>query len=66
VCISVYPFQRLANYRSALERFLDGNDEAQAVIEAGRSSYTMVDLLDELSIERKGYRTMLVYRYHER
>ena len=41
---------RVANYRSELERFLDGSGEVKAVIEAGRSSYTMVDLLDELSI----------------
>ena len=42
---------RVANYRSELERFLDGSGEVKAVIEAGRSSYTMVDLLDELSID---------------
>jgi len=42
---------RVANYRSELERFLDCSGEVKAVIEAGRSSYTMVDLLDELSID---------------
>jgi len=42
---------RVANYRSELERFLDGSGDVKAVIEAGRSSYTMVDILDELSID---------------
>jgi len=42
---------RVANYRSEVERFLDGSGEAKAVIEAGRSSYTMVDVMDELGIE---------------
>lgn len=42
---------RVANFRSELERFLDCNGEVKAVIEAGRSSYTMVDILDELSID---------------
>jgi len=42
---------RVANYRSELEKFLDGRGEVKAVVEAGRSSYTMVDLLDELSID---------------
>ncbi len=42
---------RVANFRSELERFLDCSGEVKAVIEAGRSSYTMVDLLDELSID---------------
>ncbi|MCD6516591.1 MAG: IS110 family transposase, partial [Candidatus Aminicenantes bacterium] len=38
---------RVANYYSELEKFLDGKREIKAVIEAGRSSYTMVDVLDE-------------------
>jgi len=42
---------RVANYCSEVERFLDGTGEAKAVIEAGRSSYTMVDVMDELGIE---------------
>jgi len=33
--------RRVANYRSELERFLDGSGEVKAVTEAGRSSYTM-------------------------
>ena len=42
---------RVANYYSELEKFLDGKREIKAVIEAGRSSYTMVDVLDELGID---------------
>jgi transposase len=42
---------KVANYRTELEKFLDGKQEIKAVIEAGRSSYTMVDLLDELGID---------------
>jgi len=42
---------KVANYRTELEKFLDGRQEIKAVIEAGRSSYTMVDLLDELGID---------------
>jgi len=42
---------RVANYCSEVERFLDGSGEVKAVIEAGRSSYTMVDVMDELGIE---------------
>jgi len=37
---------RVANYRTELENFLDGRREVKPVIEAGRSSYTMVDVLD--------------------
>jgi len=36
---------KVANYRSELEKFLDGGREVKAVIEAGRSSYTMVEWL---------------------
>jgi len=39
---------RVANYCSEVERLLDGTGEAKAVIEAGCSSYTMVDVMDEL------------------
>jgi hypothetical protein len=42
---------KVANYRTELEKFLDGRKEVKAVIEAGQSSYTMVDLLDELEID---------------
>jgi len=41
---------RVANYRTELEKFLDGRREVKAVIEAGRSSYTMVDVLDSMGI----------------
>jgi transposase len=42
---------RVANLRSELEKFLQGMDDTKAVIEAGRSSYTMVDVLDDLGVE---------------
>ena len=42
---------RVANLRRELEGFLLGIEEVKAVIEAGRSSYTMVDVLDDLGIE---------------
>ena len=43
--------ERVANLRSEVEEFLSGVDDAKAVIEAGRSSYTMVDLLEDLGVE---------------
>jgi len=42
---------RVANLRRELEKFLQGIGKIKAVIEAGRSSYTMVDVLDDLGIE---------------
>ena len=42
---------RVANLRRELEGFFQGARDVQAVIEAGRSSYTMVDVLEELGIE---------------
>jgi transposase len=42
---------RVANFRRELEKFLQGTGEIKAVIEAGRSSYTMVDVLDDMGIE---------------
>jgi len=42
---------RLANLRRELEKFLQGIGNVKAVIEAGRSSYTMVDVLDNMGIE---------------
>jgi transposase len=42
---------RVANFRLELEDFLYGIKEVKAVIEAGRSSYTMVDVLDNMGIE---------------
>jgi transposase len=42
----------VANKRVELESFLDGFiQDLKAVIEAGRSTYTMVDLLEELGVE---------------
>jgi transposase len=43
--------RRAGNMSSELERFLTGIDEVKAVVEAGRSSYAMVDLLDKLGVE---------------
>jgi len=42
---------RVANLRSELENFLLGIEEVKAVVEAGRSSYTMVDVLDSMGID---------------
>ena len=45
---------RVWNFRSEVEKFLEGaGDEVKAVIEAGRSSYVMVDLLEELGVDVK-------------
>lgn len=45
---------RVLNFRSEVEKFLQGaGDEVKAVIEAGRSSYVMVDLLEELGVDVK-------------
>ncbi len=45
---------RVLNFRSEVEKFLRGaGDEVKAVIEAGRSSYVMVDLLEELGVDVK-------------
>jgi len=43
--------RRVANLRSELENFLSGIEEVKAVVEAGCSSYTMVDVLDDMGIE---------------
>ena len=42
---------RVANLRRELEGFLQGIGDVKAVIEAGRSSYTMVDVLADLGVE---------------
>jgi len=42
---------RVVNLRREVERFLQGIGDVKAVIEAGRSSYTMVDVLEDLGIE---------------
>ena len=45
---------RVMNLRSDVEEFLEGaGDEVEAVIEAGFSSYVMVDLLETLGVEVK-------------
>jgi len=43
---------RVMNLRAEVEDFLEvAKKEAEAVIEAGRSSYTMADLLEEMGVE---------------
>ena len=42
---------RVANLRRELEKFLQRIEKIKAVIEAGRPSYTMVDVLDNMGIE---------------
>ena len=45
---------RVLNFRSEVEEFLRGaGDEIEAVIEAGRSSYVMVDILEDLEVKVK-------------
>jgi len=44
-------YGRVGNLRSELDNFLSGIKEVKAVVEAGRSSYTMVDVLDDMGIE---------------
>jgi len=45
---------RVWNFRSEVEKFLEGaGEEVKAVIEAGRSSYVMVDLLEQLGVDVK-------------
>jgi len=41
---------RVPNLRAEVERFLEGLEEVAAVIETGRSSYTMVDVLEDLGL----------------
>jgi hypothetical protein len=36
---------RVPNLRAEIEKFLEGGEAMEAVIETGRSSYTMVDVL---------------------
>jgi hypothetical protein len=38
---------RVPNLRAEIEKFLEGGEAMEAVIETGRSSYTMVDVLEE-------------------
>ena len=44
---------RVANALSEIERFPGGLEALEAVIETGRSSYTMVDVLEEMGIAVK-------------
>jgi len=44
---------RVANLRVEIAKFLEGLGEVEAVIETGRSSYTMVDVLDEMGVAVK-------------
>src|SRR4030065_1897876 len=44
---------RVPNLRSEIEKFLEGGEEMEAVIETGRSSYTMVDVLEEMGVAVK-------------
>ena len=45
---------RVSNFRREVEEFLEGvNEEIVAVIEAGRSSYAMVDLIKGMGIQIK-------------
>jgi hypothetical protein len=39
---------RVPNLRSEIEKFLADGEAMEAVIETGRSSYTMVDVLEEI------------------
>lgn len=41
---------KVANVRKEVLEFLEGIEELEAVIESGRTSYTMVDLLEELGV----------------
>ena len=41
---------RVPNLRLEIEKFLAGWGDVEAVIETGRSSYTMVDVLEEMGV----------------
>jgi len=41
---------RVPNLQSEIKKFLEGGEAMEAVIETGRSSYTMVDVLEELGV----------------
>ena len=47
----VVKFGKVNNMSFEVENFLYGMEEMKAVVEAGRSSYTMVDLLEGLGVE---------------
>jgi transposase len=44
---------RVPNLRAEIEKFLEGGEALEAVIETGRSSYTMVDVLEEMGVAVK-------------
>jgi transposase len=44
---------RVPNLRAEIEKFLEGIEAVEAVIETGRSSYTMVDVLEEMGVAVK-------------
>jgi len=44
---------RVPNLRAEIEKFLEGSEAVEAVIETGRSSYTMVDVLEEMGVAVK-------------
>jgi len=44
---------RVPNLQSEIKKFLEGGETMEAVIETGRSSYTMVDVLEELGVAVK-------------
>jgi transposase len=44
---------RVPNLQGEIEKFLEGLEAMEAVIETGRSSYTMVDVLEEIGVSVK-------------
>jgi transposase len=44
---------RIANLQAEIAKFLEGFEAVQAVLETGRSSYTMVDVLEEMGVAVK-------------
>jgi len=44
---------RIPNIQAEIEKFLEGFEAVEAVIETGRSSYTMMDVLDEMGVTVK-------------
>ena len=44
---------RVPNVQVEIKKFLEGLEQVEAVIETGRSSYTMVDVLEEMGVAVK-------------
>jgi transposase len=44
---------RVPNLQNEIGKFLEGFDAVEAIIETGRSSYTMVDVLEEMGVTVK-------------